>query len=74
MAQTIYRLEVIREFKTKEAAVKAAQRQERQGGRTITVFKEQRTDTGQAFHRETIWQDEEQLKNKIQAMRKESFR
>ena len=61
MAETIYRLEIIREFKTKEEAIQAAERQERMGGRAITVYQDQRTASGQAFGRQMIWQDDNQM-------------
>ena len=74
MVQTIYRLEVIREFKTKAEAVKAAERQERLGDRKVTIAQEHRTDSGQPFNREVIWRDEDQLRSRLEATNKRTAR
>ena len=70
MSQTIYRLEIIREFESKAEAIKAATRQERLGGRKVTVAQERRTNSGQPFGRDVIWQDEGQIRSKVDAVRK----
>ena len=60
MSKTVYRLEIIREFDDAKAAITAAERQSRMGGRRITVSQEEQTDSGQPFARKTIWQGKEQ--------------
>jgi hypothetical protein len=68
MAKTVYRLEVVREFDSKDDAVRAAEQLERAGDRKVTVYMEHHTDSGQAYTRRAVWKDIKQEREEREQM------
>ena len=55
MAKKMFKVEIVQDFTTKEAAMKAANNAAIDPEQQVTVYEETMTDSGQCFERKPIW-------------------
>ena len=59
MAKTQFKIEIVRDYESRTAALKAAHKIKLAANQRITVFEETLTDSGQCYGRSPIWGTEE---------------